>query len=319
MKKIFIPTLAVMFLAACTSNYQKTASGLLYKIVRKGSGPQVKRGEFMKVSFTESINDSLALSSYDNGMAVYPKVDSVGAIYNVLEILPMLHKGDSVLIVEIGDSLERRGMLPPMMKHTDKRKWTMKVENIFSDVQVMQKDLAADLQKMQDKQKAVFEKFVAKKSNLQKTTDGVYVDVKNAGTGAACDTGKVIAVRYTGKLIPSEKVFQSNMNDPNTQPLDVTLGTGSVIRGWESGLKLFHAGGKGTLYIPYQLAYNDQPGPGGIPYENLIFDIEVLGVKDAPPQPAQPTREQMQQMQQQQRQQQIEEHQRAIDSLKKKK
>src|SRR5215831_2538252 len=134
MKKIFIPTMAVMFLAACTSNYQKTASGLMYKIVSRGSGPQVKKGEFMKVNFTESINDSMVVSSYDNGMAVYPKVDSVGAIYNVLEILPKLHKGDSVVIVEIGDSLEKRGVLPPMMKHTDKRKWTMKVENIFTDM-----------------------------------------------------------------------------------------------------------------------------------------------------------------------------------------
>jgi FKBP-type peptidyl-prolyl cis-trans isomerase len=319
MKKIFVPAMAAMFLAACSSNYQKTASGLLYKIVSRGSGPQVKKGEFMKVNFTESINDSMVLSSYDNGMAVYPKVDSVGAIYNVLEILPKLHKGDSVVIVEIGDSLEKRGMLPPMMKHTDKRKWTMKVENIFTDVQVMQKDLAADLQKMQDKQKTVFENFVAKKPNLQKTSDGVYVDVKSQGNGAAVDTGKVIAVRYTGKLIPSEKVFQSNMDDPNTPPLDVTLGTGSVIRGWETALKMFHVGGKGTLYIPYQLAYNDQPGPGGIPYENLIFDIEVLGIKDAPPQPRQPSMQEMQEQMQQQQMQQQQAQKKAADTIKKKK
>ena len=288
MKKIFIPAIALIVLASCNSNYQKTQSGLLYKIVKSGGGPQVKKGEFLKVNFTEKINDSLVISSFDNGMAVYPRVDSVGAIYNVLEVLPKLHKGDSVVIVEIGDSLERKGMLPPMMKHTDKRTWTMKVEDIFATPDAMQKDLASDLEKFQSKQKAQFENYVAKKGNLQKTPNGVYVDVKNQGNGAAADTGKLLSVRYTGKLMPSEKVFESNMDDPNKPPIEVPLGRGGVIDGWEEGLKLFHAGGKGTMYIPYQLAYKDQPGPGGIPFQNLIFDIEVLDVKDAPPQARQP-------------------------------
>src|SRR6476619_7822142 len=103
MKKIFIPAMAVLVLASCNSNYQETQSGVMYKIIKSGNGPQVKKGEFIKVNFTERIGDSLVISSFDNGMAVYPKVDSVGPIYNVLEILPKLHKGDSVVIVEIGD------------------------------------------------------------------------------------------------------------------------------------------------------------------------------------------------------------------------
>jgi FKBP-type peptidyl-prolyl cis-trans isomerase len=151
----------------------------------------------------------------------------------------------------------------------------------------MQKDLAVEMKNFQEKQKASFENFVSKKNNLQKTSGGVYVDVKNPGNGPAVDTGKVLSVKYTGKLMPSEKVFETNMDDPNKQPIEFQIGTGSIIRGWEEGLRLFHAGGKGTLYVPYQLAYNDQPGPGGIPFQNLIFDVEIVGVNDAPPQPKQ--------------------------------
>jgi FKBP-type peptidyl-prolyl cis-trans isomerase len=85
--------------------------------------------------------------------------------------------------------------------------------------------------------------------------------------------------------MPSEKVFESNMDDPNKQPIQFPLGAGGIIPGWEEALKLFHAGGKGTLYVPYPLAYNDQPGPGGLPFQNLIFDVEILNVQDAPPAP----------------------------------
>jgi FKBP-type peptidyl-prolyl cis-trans isomerase FkpA len=283
MKKIFIPAIAAILLASCSANYQKTPSGIMYKIVTSGNGPQVKKGEFLKVNFSEKVGDSLIVSSFDNGMSVYPKVDSVGAIYNVLEILPKLHKGDSVVIVELGDSLEKKGMLPPFMKHTDKRTWCMKVENIFPSADEMQKDLTIDMQRFQDKQKKVFEDFVANKTNLQKTSSGVYVDVKTVGNGPAADSGKILSVKYTGKLMPSGKVFESNMDDPNKQPIQFPMGAGGIIRGWEDGLKLFHAGGKGTMYIPYQLAYNDQAGPGGMPYQNLIFDVEVLDVRDAPP------------------------------------
>jgi hypothetical protein len=42
------------------------------------------------------------------------------------------------------------------------------------------------------------------------------------------------------------------------------------------------------LYIPAYLAYNQQPGPGHKPFENLIFEVEIADVTDAPKAPAQP-------------------------------
>jgi FKBP-type peptidyl-prolyl cis-trans isomerase len=289
MKNMFITAAAAVLLASCGSNYQKTQSGLLYKIASKGNGPQVKKGEFLKVNYSQKIGDSLVVSSFDNGLAAYAKADSVGPIYNVLEILPVLHQGDSVVIVELGDSLEKRGMLPPFMKHTQKRTWTLKVVKIIPDMEAMQKDQQAEMKAYQVKQESVFENYMSsKKSTCQKTGGGVYVEIKEPGNGPQADSGKFVSVRYKGKFMPSEKVFETNMDDPNKQPLQFPLGVGGIIDGWEEGLKLFHAGGKGTLYVPYQLAYKDQAGPGGLPFQNLIFDIEMLEVKDAPPAPKLP-------------------------------
>jgi hypothetical protein len=39
------------------------------------------------------------------------------------------------------------------------------------------------------------------------------------------------------------------------------------------------------LYIPAFLAYDSRQGPGGKQYENLIFDVDIVDVRDAPSQP----------------------------------
>jgi FKBP-type peptidyl-prolyl cis-trans isomerase len=285
MKKIFVMAAAVILLASCGTNYQKTKSGLLFKIVSKGNGPEIKKGEFLKVHYSQKVNDSVVISSFDNGLPAYPRVDSVGPVYNVLEVLPGMREGDSAVVVELGDTLEKRGMLPPYMKKTDKRTWTIKAVKILKDQDAMQADLKKELDDYQVKQKKIFESYVANKPNLEKTAGGVYIHIKEQGKGARADSGKIISARYKGKFMPSEKVFETNMDDPNKPPLQFPLGYGEVIRGWEEGFRLLNAGAKATMYIPYQLAYNDQAGPGGIPYQNLIFDVELLDVKDAPAAP----------------------------------
>jgi FKBP-type peptidyl-prolyl cis-trans isomerase FkpA len=76
------------------------------------------------------------------------------------------------------------------------------------------------------------------------------------------------------------------MTGPGNEPLKFVIGQHMVIPGWEDGLKQFHQGGKGTLYIPAFMAYDQRPGPGHTPYENLIFDVVVDSVRTAPPAPA---------------------------------
>jgi FKBP-type peptidyl-prolyl cis-trans isomerase len=74
------------------------------------------------------------------------------------------------------------------------------------------------------------------------------------------------------------KVFDSSLN-PGRSPFDFKLGAGQVIKGWDEGIALFNAGGKGTLIIPSPLGYGSRAA-GQIPANSiLIFDIEVLAVK----------------------------------------
>src|SRR6478609_1875800 len=102
---VFTTAIAAIMMAACGSaDYSKTPSGITYKIVEKGSGPQVKLGQFLKVHYTQKVNDSI-LGSSVGGSAAFAKVDSMGAVYNPAEVFRFLHKGDSVVIIQEVDSL----------------------------------------------------------------------------------------------------------------------------------------------------------------------------------------------------------------------
>ena len=115
--------------------------------------------------------------------------------------------------------------------------------------------------------------FAAKKITNYKKVGGTYVVVKEKGTGAPAANGKFVRVKYAGRVLETDSVFQAN---EYTFP----LGDGEVIQGWDEGIPEFNKGGKGTLFIPGYLAYGSDPGPANKPYAALIFEVEVLNVSD---------------------------------------
>jgi peptidylprolyl isomerase len=67
------------------------------------------------------------------------------------------------------------------------------------------------------------------------------------------------------------------------QPSEFPLN--GVIPGWTDGLQVMHVGERARLWIPVELAYNNQPDrPAGM----LVFDVELLEIKEAPRPPETP-------------------------------
>lgn len=114
-----------------------------------------------------------------------------------------------------------------------------------------------------------------------------YIDTV-IGTGSLAEQRKYYTVRYTGWTAEGTK-FDSSFDHPGAEPIVFPYGAHQVISGWDTGFEGMHVGGKRRLFIPYQLAYGESGRPPVIPAKSdLIFDIELVGQSDAPPEPQQP-------------------------------
>jgi FKBP-type peptidyl-prolyl cis-trans isomerase len=109
---------------------------------------------------------------------------------------------------------------------------------------------------------------------------GLYTLDVVTGDGLRADSGDVALVHYTGWL-PSGVEFDTS-RDGN--PLEVALGYGRVIAGWDQGVVGMKVGGRRRLIVPPALGYGSQ-GRGRIPSNStLVFDVELLEVEDRTPQ-----------------------------------
>ena len=270
-------------IGGCTGGgFKKTKSGILYRIISDKKNPLVKNGEFLKVHYTQKVRDSV-ISTSTGALPTYAKVDSMGPVYNPLEVFNKLRKGDSAIIVMIADSLQKKnGQLPPYIKKTDKLTLTIKVVDVLKNEQDVRADQVADVDRLKSAEIARIEKYLADKNiKAEKTEKGVFVVIDKKGEAPLADSGKLVKVSYEGKTFGGV-VFDSNRDTAfgHAEPYSFVVGQRGAIEGWDDGMRLFGKGGKGQLYVPSMLAYGPSAPPGAKfkAFENLIFDVEVLDV-----------------------------------------
>lgn len=112
---------------------------------------------------------------------------------------------------------------------------------------------------------------------MERRPTGLHVQDVVVGDGARADSGDVVIVHYTGWL-PQGKPFDSSVD--RGEPLEVAIGYGRVIAGWDQGIVGMRIGGQRRLVIPPGLGYGEQ-GMGPIPGNStLVFDVELLEVED---------------------------------------
>lgn len=147
--------------------------------------------------------------------------------------------------------------------------------------------------KLKVQQTALSNEYFAKlKENkaVVELPSGLRYEVLKAGTGPVAKPGQMVTIHYTGSLATGQ-VFDDSRE--RGEPAELLLQAASaqnpqgVIAGMFEGLQKTGVGGKLKLHIPASLAYGDEGAPGAIPPGAvLIFEIEILGAKDAPAAPA---------------------------------
>ena len=313
----FLAAIAVLSLMiSCNADYKKTKSGVVYKIFHlgKSSDPLAKSNDILKYNITEKLNDSSLADSYGKMPGYSPLPPVTTPTYSPVEVFPMMRKGDSAVVVLSMDSLMKNGAAQqqfPYAKKGDQLRLTYKILEIFHNDSIARADYTLEQAKDQPRQQKEMEQKMAKEDSLRKvqqaldeaewkksgeidkelkametylavkkipakrTGKGTFVLIKDAGNGIQAEDGKWITVKYNGKRLENDSSFQAST-------YTFQLGKGGVIQGWDEGIRLFKKGGKGTLYIPGFLAFGKTPTPGSPfkEFDPVIFDIEILDVKD---------------------------------------
>jgi FKBP-type peptidyl-prolyl cis-trans isomerases 1 len=124
----------------------------------------------------------------------------------------------------------------------------------------------------------------AKRAGVTTLPSGLQYEVLKTGNEGRPPTDSDVAVcHYRGTLIDGTE-FDTSYG----RPVPFAFRVGTVIPGWREALHLMRAGSKWRLFIPPQLAYGEQgtkPKSGRVipPNATLVFDLELLGVRQAVP------------------------------------
>jgi peptidylprolyl isomerase len=97
------------------------------------------------------------------------------------------------------------------------------------------------------------------------------------GEGDISVVGDTVQVHYVGVLSADGTEFDNSYD--RGSPLEVTIGSGMVIQGWEQGLIGLQAGGRYQLDIPADLAYGDT-GSGSVikPGDAITFVVDIVSI-----------------------------------------
>lgn len=104
---------------------------------------------------------------------------------------------------------------------------------------------------------------------------GVLVFDQKSGQGQKARPGSHVKVHYTGWLMGGTQTSSSKISN---QPLDVVLGAGKLISGWDRGLEGAQSGSVRYLRLDPSMAYEDKALPRIPPNSELMFRLEVLEV-----------------------------------------
>lgn len=115
------------------------------------------------------------------------------------------------------------------------------------------------------------------KEGIIVTESGLQYEIIEEGTGKSPEETSLVVCHYKGTFLDGTEFDNSYKND---KPAEFKLN--GVIKGWTEGVQLMKEGAKYKFYIPAELAYGERGRPNIEPNMALVFEIELIEVKEVP-------------------------------------
>jgi FKBP-type peptidyl-prolyl cis-trans isomerase FkpA len=279
--------------ANAQGNAVKTPKGAVVNIVTSNPGDKIKVNDVVTFEVIQKTDkDSVLFDTYTMGRSVKIQVQPSQNAGDLMDVLTLLTAKDSALVKVPADSIfvGHEDQRPPFLPKGCNLLFNIKIDRVQTLQEAMDEKNAA-LEKMKTDEVAAQNKYIADHKLMVKTTaDGLKYIITQPSLKHKPLAGDTLLVNYTGSTLEG-KVFDSSiqadaqkggLNQPGRtyEPLQVIVGTGAVIKGWDEGLLLLNEGSKAQFIIPSALGYGaDGAGADIPPYSTLLFNIELVKIK----------------------------------------
>ena len=286
MKKVFLMMTAfcvvLSMLTGCgnaSKGYKATNSGLYYQFHVDNGGALPNIGDLVEVTLACYVNDSTTIIPVSSNII---QLNEPAFATDFMEGVAMMHKGDSASFIVNIDStfyyLFRVPELPAEFDSTDVMRFEVKVNDFYPESEYVNKMVEAKKKQYPEETERAYAEmqqyFALNNIAASPTASGLYYVMTEEGNGEMPEKGDNVKVHYTGKLLDGT-VFDSSVE--RGEPIEIPIGMGFVIPGWDEGIMMMSKGEKGVLYIPYYLGYGDRGAGADIPpFANLIFEVELI-------------------------------------------
>ena len=274
-------------------NFVHTPKGALVRILTASTGNKIKENDVVTFDVVQKTEkDSVLFSSYALGHPLKLQIQPSQNVGDLMDVFPLLAQQDSAFIKIPTDSIfvGHEDQRPPFLKKGSNLVFNLKIIKVQSLDEAMA-ERNTGMEKMKAEEIAAMDKYISDHKLVVKTTpSGLKYFVTQPSAKNKPLSGDTVLVNYTGRTIDG-KVFDTSiqseaqkagLSQPGRtyEPLQLVVGQGQVIKGWEEGLLLLNEGSKAQLIIPSGLAYGAEgAGSDILPYSTLIFDMELVKVK----------------------------------------
>jgi FKBP-type peptidyl-prolyl cis-trans isomerase FklB len=161
-------------------------------------------------------------------------------------------------------------------------KLTMTDEEVTSTLKTFEAELKHDIQHATTmvatrnrKESETFFADNARKAGVITLPTGLQYKVLKKGDGKSPAADDVVVCNYRGTLLDGTEIDSSSKRK---EPATVALK--GAIPGFAQALQLMAVGSKWQVFIPPQLAYGDRPTRLFGPNATLIFEVELLSIRE---------------------------------------
>ena len=277
-----------------------TPSGLNYKIARYSNKRQPKEGDALQLQIVHYSKNKKGKTKE----IVNFKKDNINRtiLFNPLfkekdgsigEAVGLLHEGGKIICkftpADYCKKMWGDEKAASNFNEDDTIFVMLKLEKIMTEAALKESIMKKNEEQLTKDVAAIDNYLQENNIAAQSTPSGLRYIIDQESRGVQTQKGDTVKVHYTGRLL-NGKVFDTSLitvakesgcfiPQRNYVPLELVLGMGSVIAGWDEGILLLKKGEKGRFFIPSTLAYGEQGSNHIIPSNAvLVFEVEVADI-----------------------------------------